>query len=63
MREGLLPAGQVVVAWEAGPVAPAWLVLAAERVALAGQAVAGVVAWEAGLVAPVWLVLTAERVA
>jgi hypothetical protein len=53
----------VVVAWEAGPVAPEWLVLAAERVALAGQAMAGVVAWAAGLVAPVWLVLAAERVA
>ena len=61
MQAGVLPAGQVVVAWEAGPVV--WLVLAAERVALAGQAMAGVVAWAAGLVAPVWLVLAAERVA
>ena len=52
-----------MVAWEAGPVAPAWLVLAAEQVALAGQAMAGVVAGEAGLVAPVCLVLAAERVA
>ena len=50
-----------MAAWEAGPVV--WLVSAAERVALAGQAMAGVVAWEVWLVAPVWLVLAAERVA
>ncbi|HEX7598890.1 MAG TPA: hypothetical protein VF518_11790 [Polyangia bacterium] len=61
MQASLLPAGQVVVAWEAGPVAPAWLVLAAEGGALAVQAMAGVVARAAGLVAPVWLV-SAERV-